>query len=65
MTLRDALHKVEESGMVDFDLGAHVCQRPSSVVQGQDDDDRSVSQLSPAYNKALTVKRGVWQVLVR
>ena len=44
MLLRDALHKVEESGLVDFDLGAHVCHRPSSVVQGQDEVDRPASQ---------------------
>ncbi len=43
MTLRSALHIVEASGMVEYTLGGHCCQRPAAVQQGKDDDKFEVS----------------------
>ncbi|CAK9089138.1 Uncharacterized protein SCF082_LOCUS42073 [Durusdinium trenchii] len=38
LTLRSAIQKIEAAGHVDFTLGGHTCQRPSSVQQGKADD---------------------------
>ena len=38
MGLREALQQIERTGLVDFKLGGHRCERPPAVQQGRDDD---------------------------
>ena len=46
MSLRELLQKVENAGMVDFEVGGHSCERPNTVTQGKEDGDRQQACMS-------------------
>lgn len=41
--LKEALQAAERSGLVEYSLGGHKCQRPSDVQQGRADDRFEIS----------------------
>ena len=50
MSLRAALQQIEKTGMIDYTVGGHKCERPGEVVQGHADDR---FQISPDPDQAL------------
>ena len=43
MSLKDCLQRVEASGLVEYTLGGHKCERPPEVAQGLSEDAFNVS----------------------
>lgn len=43
MSLKEALQRVEASGLVEYTVGGHRCERPPEVAQGLSEDAFSIS----------------------